>query len=51
MILTLDKPESINMVIANHFPEKVWEAALVVDGESQHYRMDTVWTHIIIAKL
>ena len=27
-------------------PEKVWESALVVDGEAKYYRMDTVWSHI-----
>jgi len=31
-------------------PENVWESALVVDGESQHYRMDVVWSHLSTMK-
>ena len=31
-------------------PQSVWESALVAEEESQHYRMDTVWTHLSTLK-
>ena len=27
-------------------PAYVWESALVVDGESRHYRMDMMWAYM-----
>ena len=24
-------------------PERVWESALIVDGETRHHRMDLIW--------
>ena len=27
-------------------PERVWQSALVVDGETRNHRMDVIWNHL-----
>ena len=34
------------MMERTELPESVWKSALVVDSESQYYRMDEVWTYL-----
>ena len=34
------------MLERNAIPEDVWESALTVDGESQHYKMDVIWAYL-----
>ena len=34
------------MMERTELPESVWKSALVVDGKSQYYRMDEVWTYL-----
>lgn len=31
-------------------PEDIWQSAIVVDGESRHYRYDTIWAYLSTLK-